>query len=44
MLQVARLLNLLLRRNTPPDVECLTNDELDVAAALRKKTFLYRLS
>ena len=43
MLQVARLLNLLLRRNTPPDVECLTNDELDVAAALRKKTFLYRL-
>jgi hypothetical protein len=42
ILQLARLLNMLLRRNTPPDVECLTNDELDVAAAVRKKTFLYR--
>ena len=42
ILQIARLLNMLLRRNTPPDVECLTNDELDVAAAVRKKTFLYR--
>ncbi len=36
ILQLDRLVNLLLGRNTLSYVECLTHDELDVAAALQK--------
>ena len=36
ILQLDWLVNLLLGRNTQSYVECLTHDELDVAAALQK--------
>ena len=43
LLQLVRLLHPVVRRGRPADVECLNAEELDVAADLRKRTFMYRL-